>query len=241
MSVGSAPIRQAGDAPNPNFLYVYVALVHDWPGSVLRLVIMFKLLRKVLIFLLVVIAGLVGWHFLGNPVYQRELVQKAEEVKENLGDSQKKPAWTGTVVVKDAVKGDKVVVDMETSHRVVVRLAALDAPELRGNYAHPGQPLAEESRDYLANLVKNKAVEMAIVGTDAAKTPLALLTLDGVLINAKVAGSGMAEVTTESIEKIPAKLRHEIENAELSAKQAHLGVWGLTNYVRPVEYRIRHP
>ncbi len=200
---------------------------------------MFKLLRKVLIGLLLVAIGAIGYYFLSNPVYQRELVQKAEEVKEDLGDDKKKPAWSGTAVVVDALKGDKVVVKTETSRRAVVRLAGIDAPEMPVDHARPGQPLAEESREYLAKLAKNKAVEMAVVGADAAKLPLALLTVDGVLLNAKMTEAGLAEVTSETAERIPAKQRHAIENAELSAKANRVGIWGLTNYVRPVEFRIR--
>jgi endonuclease YncB( thermonuclease family) len=65
------------------------------------------------------------------------------------------------------------------------------------------------------------------------------LTLDGVLINAKMVEAGLAEVATETSAGIPLKLRHAIENAELKAKQDHLGIWTLTNYVRPIEFRIR--
>ena len=67
-----------------------------------------------------------------------------------------------------------------------------------------------------------------------------LLTLDGVLVNAKVAEAGYAEVTPETLESLPAKLRHALQNAELSAKRNNRGIWALTNYVRPVEFRIRN-
>jgi endonuclease YncB( thermonuclease family) len=200
---------------------------------------MFKLLRKVLIGLLLVIVSTIAFYFLHNPLYRRELAQKAEEVKEDLHDEKKKPAWSGPAVVVDALKGDKVVVNTETSQRAIVRLVGIDAPEMPVSHARPGQPLAEESRQYLVKLAKDKAVEMAVVGTDASRFPLALLTVDGILINAKMTEAGMAEATTEYAEKIPAKQRHAIENAELSAKENHLGIWGLTNYVRPVEFRIR--
>ena len=90
------------------------------------------------------------------------------------------------------------------------------------------------------DLVKGKAVEMSIVATDEMKTPIVLLTLDGVLVNAKVAEAGYAEVTTETLESLPAKLRHALQNAELSAKRNNRGIWALTNYVRPVEFRIRN-
>jgi endonuclease YncB( thermonuclease family) len=88
-------------------------------------------------------------------------------------------------------------------------------------------------------LVKGKAVEMAIVGPDPEKRPLVLLTLDGALINAKMVEAGLAEAASETASGIPLKLRHQIENAEVKARQDHLGIWSLTNYMRPLEFRIR--
>jgi endonuclease YncB( thermonuclease family) len=189
--------------------------------------------------LLAAILGAIGYHYLSNADYRRELVQKAEEAREVLKEDKKGVPWTGTAVVAEVVKGDRAKVDLEASRKVLVRLAGIDAPELPKDRYHKGQPLAEQSRDYLLKLIQGKAVEMAIVGTDAAKTPLVLLTLEGVLINAKMVEAGFAEMTAETSEAIPAKQRHAIENAELSAKKGRLGIWGLTNYVRPVEFRIR--
>ena len=200
---------------------------------------MFKLLRKILIILLLVILGAIAYHYLSNADYRREIVQKAEEAREVLKEEKKSFPWTGTAVVAEVVKGDRAKVDLEANRNVVVRLAGIDAPELPKDHYHKGQPLAEQSRDYLLKLIQGKAVEMAIVGTDAAKTPLVLLTLEGALINAKMVETGLAEVTSETSEAIPAKQRHAIENAELKAKKSGLGIWGLTNYVRPVEFRIR--
>lgn len=199
---------------------------------------MFKLLRKALIALLVLILGAVIYHFLGNPVTRRELVQKTEELKEQL-NGERKYAWTGTAVIVEVLKGDRAKVDTEADQKVIVRLAGIDAPELPLDRFHKGQPFAEESRDHLAQLIKGKAMDMAIIGTDADKRPLVLLSLDGELINAKMAGAGLAEAAAETAIGIPIKLQHAIENAELKAKQDGVGIWSLTNYVRPIEFRIR--
>jgi endonuclease YncB( thermonuclease family) len=201
---------------------------------------MFKVLRKTLIVLLVGSMGVVAYAYLRNADHRRQIAQTAEELREDLKEEKRGYAWTGTAVVVDAVKGDRVKVDLETSRKVLVRLAGIDAPELPLDRFHKGQPLAEESRDYLGELLKGKAVEMAVVGTDAIKTPVVLLTLDGALVNAKVAEAGYAEVTPETLELMPAKIRHAVQNAELRAKRNNRGIWGLTNYVRPVEFRIRH-
>lgn len=199
---------------------------------------MFKLLRKAGIALLLLVAGLMAYYFLGNPNYRRQMGQKAEEIKEGLQD-EKKFAWTGTAVVIDILKGDRPRVDTEENQKVVVRLAGIDAPELPLDRFHQGQPLAEESRDYLAELIKGKAVNMRILGTDGDKRPLVLVSMDGMLINAKMVEAGLAEAASETAGAIPAKQRHTIENAELKARQQRLGIWSLTNYVRPIEFRIR--
>jgi endonuclease YncB( thermonuclease family) len=202
---------------------------------------MFRLLRKGLIGFCVVAAGAIAYLCFSNAASRLAIVQKAEEVKEDLRESEKRYAWSGTALVVDVLKGDTLVVRTEGRPNVTVRLVGIDAPEMPVSLARPGQPLAEESRGYLARLVKDKGVQMSIVGVDATKRPLVLVTLDGVLINAKVAEAGLAEGSAEQAEKIPAKLRHALENAELSAKAKHEGIWSLTNYVSPAEYRIRHP
>jgi endonuclease YncB( thermonuclease family) len=199
---------------------------------------MFKLLRKLIIAVLVLIPIVVAYHFLSNAAYRREISQKTEEIRERMND-EKKFAWTGTAVVLDTLKGDRAKVDTESNQKVVIRLAGIDAPELPLDRFHKGQPFAEESRDHLSELIKGKAVEMAIVGTDPDKRPLVLLTLDGMLINALMVEAGLAEVASETASSIPAKQRHTIENAELKAKQDRVGIWTLTNYVRPIEFRIR--
>src|SRR5512133_4100547 len=105
---------------------------------------MFKRLRYMLIGLTLVAVVALAYHFLGNPAYQRKIVQRAEEVREDLRDP-KKARWSGTVVVLEAVDGDKVLVNTESSQKVKVCLAGVDAPEL-GVGLRKGQPFAEESK-----------------------------------------------------------------------------------------------
>jgi micrococcal nuclease len=201
---------------------------------------MFRLLRKTLILLGVIVVSLVAYRYLGNPDDRRHLIQTAEELKEGLPQEKKSFPWTGTAVVVEVIKGDRLKVDLEVSRKLLVRLAAIDAPELARDHFYKGQPLAEESRDYLSRLLKGRAVDMAIVGTDSTKTPLVLITVEGEMINAKMVEAGLAEVTPETLENLPAKQRHALQNSELVAQRNRRGIWALTNYVRPVEFRIRN-
>ncbi len=62
-----------------------------------------------------------------------------------------------TVVVADVLEGDTVVVNPEATPGIVACLAAVVAPEMPDKFKRNGQPLAEESRNLLATLVKEKA------------------------------------------------------------------------------------
>jgi endonuclease YncB( thermonuclease family) len=200
---------------------------------------MFKLLRKMAILTALVLVAAPIVIYYRNPVYKRNLAQKTEQLREQLNETQKKPVWNGTVVVVDALEGDRLVVNLEGSPGVTVRLAAIDAPEMPDKFKKNGQPLAEESRNLLARLVKDKAAEMDIVGTDDTKCPLVLLTVGGVLVNAEIVRAGLAETGAEGMDSLPAKLRHDLENAQYVARQGQTNIWGLEDYVRPVEHRIR--
>ena len=201
---------------------------------------MFRLMRKIVVGLLLLGVGGAAYYFLHNPTYRRGLVQTAEEVEEDLGP-EKRYAWSGLAVVTDTLEGDVLTVKTEQFPKVTVHLAGIDAPVLFVEHPARSQLLAEESRQYLSQLAKDKAVEMAIVGTDLQKRPLVLITLDGGgLLNAKMVEAGMAEAFADTSTNIPAKPKHAIANAEANAREHRLGIWGLTNYVRPSEYRIRN-
>lgn len=199
---------------------------------------MFRTLRKVAIWVVVAILALLAFLLLRNPDHQRYIAQKFAESREMLG-SRKPPVWEGTVVVVDAVEGDKAIINTETSTGITVRLAGIDAPEMPEKFKRNGQPLAEESRDYLASLVQNKAVQMTIVATDTAMTPLVLFTVEGECVNPKVTAAGFAEAAGDGLSAMPVKIKHEILNGELLAQREKRKIWSLPNYVRPVEHRIR--
>lgn len=201
---------------------------------------MFRFLRKLVLWtILILIAGAVSLYF-RSPSNRRNAAQAAERVREQFNDK-KKPTWTGTVVVADVLEGDTVVVNTEATPGIVACLAAVDAPEMPDKFKRNGQPLAEESRNLLATLVKDKAVEMSIVGSDPAKRPLVLLTSNDRIINVEMARAGLAEAGAEGSDALPARIRQAIENAELAARQQRTNIWALPNYVRPVEHRIRFP
>ena len=202
---------------------------------------MFKTLRKALIGLFIACLAGTLYYFLSKPTYRRALEQSAAELRERVQETEKKPVWQGMVVVTNVIDGDTIVVRTEQHPQVVVRLAGIDAPEVPHPKHDPGQPLAKESRDFLVNLITNKALTMSIVAVDALKRPVVLLTDGDKLVNTEPLAAGMAETYEEFFDSLSVKVQNALKNAEFDAKQKSLGIWGLTNYQRPSEYRIRHP
>jgi endonuclease YncB( thermonuclease family) len=200
---------------------------------------MFKTLRRILVWLF--LACLVGavYYFWSNPDYHRRFVQKAAEVKEKIQEGDKKFRWSGPGVIAEVVDGDTVVANMESRPKVTLRLAAIDAPEVNALHPNKGQPLSQESKEYLAKMVLNRAVDIDIVGVDQISRPVVLLAEGGTNVNVKMLEAGLAESQEEFADRLPIRLKHALDNAELQAKEKHLGIWGLTNYVHPAEYRIR--
>jgi micrococcal nuclease len=201
---------------------------------------MFRVLRRIIILVVLTAVIVVGYRFWRTPLFQRKIVQSTQELIERLREGQKTYAWTGPAVVSDVTDGDTVVVKTENHPTVAAHLVGIDAPEFAPDRREKGQPLCQESRDFLANLLNNQAVQMSIVGTDFASRPVVLITKDGVLINVKMVEAGLAEAYDEFGDKLPLKIKHALLNAQADAQANHRGIWGLTNYVRPSEYRIRH-
>lgn len=201
---------------------------------------MFRALRKILVLVVLVAAVAIGYRLWRTPLLQRQVVQTVQEWVERLREGEKTYLWSGTAVVSDVVDGDTLVAKTENHPPVTVHLVGIDAPEFAPDRREKGQPLSQESRDYLARLVLNQAVQMSIVGTDEAKRPVVLMTKEGALINVKMVAAGLAEAYDEFGDRLPLKIKHAILNAQADAQKDHRGIWGLTNYVRPSEYRIRH-
>lgn len=204
---------------------------------------MFKKLRKALIALFLVCLAGTLYYFLSKPLYRRAIVQTAEEIREQIKEGEKKPVWQGMAVVTNVIDGDTLEMRTEQYPHVIVRLAGIDAPEIArttGTIKDPGQPLAEESRDFLRKLLQDKAVTMSIVAVDSFKRPVVLLTDGEVIFNIAPVAAGMAEVYEEFLGVLPIKTQNLLKNAEWDAKEKSLGIWALRNYQRPAEYRVRH-
>ena len=203
---------------------------------------MFRNLRRALVLLFVsgLLAG--GYRVLTRPGTSHRLMQIGQEAQEWYhGGADKKMLWQGIGLITKVLAGDLVRTRTENRPEIAVRLAGIDAPETPDNSGRPAQPLAIESQEYLHRLAGNKAALMQIFGTDAFKRPVAVLFVDGTNLNVKMVEAGLAEIEVDTLDFLPVKLKYAMAEAQQSARQLQCGIWGLTNYQSPSEYRLHRP
>ncbi len=122
--------------------------------------------------------------------------------------------------------------DIETT----VRLVGIDAPELPKKKHLLGQPFCMKAKEYLANLVLNKVVDIKFYGKDRRGRLLGEVFVDGVNINLEMIYAGLAEVYRGK----PARsLEITIyQDAERKAKESVKGIWVLRDqYFSPWDWR----
>ena len=132
----------------------------------------------------------------------------------------------GTAAAEQVVRvkdGDSLVVS-SAGRQVDVRLAGIDAPELR-------QARGGEARTVLASLVDGREVELQLVGGDAYRRIVAHVLVDGLDVNEELVRRGLAWVPRR-YDPAPALVRTEHE-----AQAAGRGVWADPDAVPPWEWR----
>jgi micrococcal nuclease len=120
---------------------------------------------------------------------------------------------------------------------VRVRLVGIDAPEFSGK-RHDAQPMSAESKEFLNNLVKNKEVQLVSHGTDGFRRELGEIIVGKINANLEMVEQGLAEVYRG---RPPKSLNTDFyKEAESRAKLAKKGIWGLSNYQSPKEFRAQN-
>lgn len=131
-------------------------------------------------------------------------------------------AWSGKVV--NVHDGDTVTVLTPNNAQVKIRLAALDAPELK-------QAFGARSKQSLADMVYGKNVEVSGSRKDRYGRTLAKLWLDGVDINLAQIERGLAW------HYLRYDKNRAYTKAENDARAAQVGLWADANPVAPWVYR----
>jgi endonuclease YncB( thermonuclease family) len=119
---------------------------------------------------------------------------------------------------------------------IKVRLAGIDAPETGKKKRDPGQPFSQQAKQYLAQLVLNKTVDIKGYGLGPYNRVIGELYLHGQNVNRAMVYYGMAEVYRGDMPRgFNAKPYWEAESKSWTAKA---GIWSLgADYVSPRDYR----
>jgi endonuclease YncB( thermonuclease family) len=152
--------------------------------------------------------------------------------------------WAGTSLRKNrrrnvkglrAEDGDSLVVRDENTQEVFrVRLAWIDAPE-------KGSPGAEEARDYLNSLAKNKRLVLKPIQRDQYDRVVARLSSEEYPdINLAILKSGHAWHYLRPYSKQPVTLRLKYSSAQLLARFGRRGLWAKWGRTPPWETRKKN-
>lgn len=114
---------------------------------------------------------------------------------------------------------------------VRVRLAQIDAPEIRHGTRNPGQPFGERSRQSLASMVFRQNVIIEVEGADQYGRTIGTIMEGNFNVNAEQVRRGMAWVYRHYSHD-PALLQVEQE-----ARAQRRGLWADPNSVPPWDYR----
>ena len=118
--------------------------------------------------------------------------------------------------------------------RIKVRLAGVDAPELKKGRSKPAQPFALDAKSALEQHTDGRVVRLSVLEMDR-KAGVVLGILDywmldtRVNVNAEQVRHGYAELVT-SAERMPYELRRPLDLASAEAVQSKRGVWSLSGH-----------
>lgn len=119
--------------------------------------------------------------------------------------------------------GDTITV-LQDKRQIKVRLYGIDAPELK-------QPYGKKSKQFLANLIAGKVVEVEENGKDRYKRTIGIVYLGNTDINAQMVANGYAWAYR--------KFSKRYAPQESKAKKQGLGLWQDKEPIPPWEWRRR--
>lgn len=157
----------------------------------------------------------------------------------NSGNAQIR-TLTGTVT--KVIDGDSIHITTTEQTKLKVRLYGIDAPETdridhhTGQVNKPGQPHGEESWKALESKIMGKKVRMDVLDIDKYKRLVGMVWLDDRNIDLEMVREGYAEAF---IEYLKPPYRSQFLEAEKEARSHKRGIWSLSDYERPRDFRKR--
>jgi endonuclease YncB( thermonuclease family) len=126
--------------------------------------------------------------------------------------------------------GDSIHITPAGQKRVIVRLAGIDAPELKQRFGLP-------ARDHLRSILLNKPVEARCHKIDRYERRLCVVYRDGTDINLAMVSAGLAWHYKKYQNEQTRKQRRQYASAEHEARTRRLGLWRDNNPQAPWNYR----
>jgi len=170
--------------------------------------------------ILVLIAGLTIF-LLTSPSFAREPIRTVTKVSD----------------------GDMIHVTTPEKTKLTVRLYGMDAPETpkinqrTGHINKPGQtPYGQESWKALEAKIMGKQVRLDIIDIDRYKRMVGMIWIGDRNINLEMVREGYAEAYVEYLKE---PYRAQFIRAEREARSARRGIWSLSGYERPKDFRKR--
>jgi len=133
-------------------------------------------------------------------------------------------AWSGKVV--GIADGDTITV-LQDKKQVRIRLYGIDCPE-------GGQAFGKKAKQFTSEMVFGKIVEIDHIDTDRHGRIIALVRVDGVLVNSALVQEGLAWVYNYYC-TLP--FCEEWFVLQLKARDAKRGLWADPNHIPPWEFR----
>ena len=152
------------------------------------------------------------------------------------------PIRTVTGIVTKVSDGDTIQVTTPEKTKLRVRLYGMDAPETpklnqrTGRINKPGQPYGEESWKALEGKIMGKQVRLDIIDIDQYKRMVGVIWIGNRNINMEMVKEGYAEAYLEYLKE---SYRAQFIQAEKEARSARRGIWSLSGYERPSDFRRR--
>jgi micrococcal nuclease len=154
----------------------------------------------------------------------------------------REPIRTVNGTVTKVSDGDTIHVTTPERTKLTVRLYGMDAPETpkinqrTGHINKPGQPYGDESWKALEAKIMGKPIRLDIIDIDRYKRMVGVIWIGNRNINLEMVQEGYAEAYLEYLKE---PYRAQFIRAEKEARSARRGIWSLSGYERPKDFRKR--
>ena len=150
----------------------------------------------------------------------------------------REPIRTVAGTVTKVSDGDTIHVTTPEKTKLTVRLYGMDAPETpkvnqrTAKISKPGQPYGEKSWMALDAKIMGKLVKLDIIDIDQYKRMVGVVWIG----NLEMVKEGYAEAYVEYLKE---PYRAQFIQAEKEARSTRRGIWSLSGYERPKDFRKR--